>query len=270
MSFHRPRRLELEYQKVIEDLMRKWIKLPAATNLDDIFAALMGANTERISGIAERLATGMVTAVAGVNAQSWREAARKSTQGRRIHDLLTKEMSGPVGVAFRSYVATQAKLIKSIPQDLAQDVAGQIATRQMRGERADIIAKDIRKRMPEITRARVALIARTQVSSTATSLSRVRAEHLNLPCYEWDTSEDVRVRPSHRNMDKVIVFWSDPPNPEALISIKSHGSYHAGQDFQCRCDANVVVDLDQLSYPVRVYRGGTITRMSRAKFEKLL
>jgi len=268
MSFNRPLRLELDYQRVLESLFRKWVKIPTNASVDEIFAAL--SSPKPIGNVAERLATGMVTAVAKVNATSWREAARKSTQGRRIHDLLMREMQGPVGEAFNSYVSAQARLIKSLPQDLAQDVAKQIATRQMKGERAETIAKDMRARMPAITRSKIAMLARTQVASTATSLSQVRAEHLNLPCYEWDTSEDVRVRPSHRKMDKVIVFWNDPPSPEALVGEKSYGNYNAGQTFYCRCDANVIVDLDQVNWPAKVYRNGSITRMSRTKFEKIL
>lgn len=37
----------------------------------------------------------------------------------------------------------------------------------------------------------------------------------------------------------------------------------------CRCDANVIVDLDQISFPARVYHDGRIERMSRARFAKL-
>lgn len=270
MSFNRPIHLETDYARLIESLFRKWIKLPSGASLDDIFAALTQGSPERVGSIAESLAAGMVTAVGKVNAISWRQAARKSTQGRRIHDLLTREMSGPVGEAFRSYISANARLIKSLPQDLAQDVAKQIATRQMAGERAEVIAKDIRRRMPEIARAKIQLIARTQVAMTATAISQVRAENLSLPAYEWLTSEDVRVRISHRKLDHVIVFWNDPPSPEALVGEKSYGNYNAGQTFNCRCDANVIVDLDQISWPARVYRNGSIIRFSRAKFTQLL
>ena len=269
MSFARPRKLELDYQRLIEALMRQWIKLPAGASLDDIFAALTQGDQEHLGATAGRLAYGMVTAVAKVNATSWRQAAKKSTQGRRIHELLLREMSGPAGVAVRSFVEANARLIRSIPQDLAQDIAQQIATRQMRGERADVIAADLRTRMPEITKAKAQLIARTNVAMTATAISQARAENLNLRWYRWDTSEDVRVRLSHRKMDKVLCAWNDPPSPEALIGEKSYGTYPPGGTFNCRCDASVVVDLDEISWPSKVFHNGAITRMSRAKFAAL-
>jgi SPP1 gp7 family putative phage head morphogenesis protein len=171
----------------------------------------------------------------------------------------------------RGMVARHALLIRTMPQNIAQDIASQIATRQMRGERAETIAASIYERIPEITASRIAMLARTEVGSTATAISRARSENLGLPCYEWLSSEDVRVRPSHRKMDHVLVLWSDPPAPEMLAHVKSRlGHYHAGQAPGCRCDANVIVDLDQVDWPHKVYSRGSITRMGRARFLKLI
>jgi len=269
--FHRPRRIEEEYRRALNALMQSWLKIvPRGTDLDAIFAFLNNGGGERVMQASDRLARSMVTQTAVQNANSWREAARKSSQGKRIFDLLRTEMQGPVGLVMRGLVAHHAKLIRSIPQDLAQDVASQIATRQMRGERAEVIAKDIRQRFPEITRSRIAMLARTEVASAATSISEARAKNLNLPVYEWLSSEDSRVRRSHRKMDHVLVLWSDPPAPEALVGEKSRlGHYHAGRAPNCRCDANVIVDLDQVEWPARLYYRGSIQRVTRAKFLKL-
>ncbi len=269
--FHRPRSLELQFQRALDALMRQWIKGPRGDNLDDIFEFLTAEGNDRLMKASDRLARGMVTAVAKGNAVSWRQAAMQSTQSRRIHDLLAREMSGPVGATVRGLIKEHARQIRSVPQSVAQDVAKQIATRQMRGERAEVIARDIGGRMRKISQARIAMLARTQVSSTATAISEARADHLNLPAYEWLTAEDVRVRDSHVEMDHVIVLWADPPAPEALIGEKSKlGRYHAGQCPNCRCDANVIVDLDQLEWPHKVHVRGSIVRMSRAKFRQLI
>lgn len=268
--FHRPRRIELEFKRALDALMREWLKRPPGENLDDLFQFLNTEGSSRVTSAAERIAKGMVTATARENAISWRHAAMKSTRSRQIHDLLAREMDGPVGSLFDSLVKQHSILIRSIPRDIAHDIASQIATRQMRGVRAETIAKDISKRIPKIAQSKIALIARTEVSSTATALSEARAEHLGLPAYEWLTAEDIRVRMSHVKMDHVIVFWADPPSPEALIGKKSKlGRYHAGQCPNCRCDANVIVSLDQFKWPMKVYTEGRIQRMSRAKFSQI-
>ncbi len=268
--FHRPRRIEEEYRRALNALMESWLKLPANLDLDAIFAFLNNGGGERVMRASDSLAKRMVTAVAVQNANSWRDAARKSTQGKRIFDLLRREMAGPVGAQMQMLVSHHAKLIRTIPQGLAQDVASQIATRQMRGERSETIAKDIRKRFPAITRSRIAMLARTEVASTATSITEARAKNLSLPAYLWDTSQDSRVRPSHRLMEGVICLWSDPPAPERLAGIKSSlGAYHAGRCPNDRCDPSVIVDLDEIAWPHKVHYRGRIVSMTRAKFLKI-
>ena len=97
-SFHRPRRIEEEYRRALNALMQSWLKIvPRGTDLDAIFAFLNNGGGERVMQASDRLARSMVTATAVNNAQSWREAARTSTQGKRIFDLLRNEMQGPVG-----------------------------------------------------------------------------------------------------------------------------------------------------------------------------
>jgi SPP1 gp7 family putative phage head morphogenesis protein len=267
--FHRPRRLEISFQNALDKLMRSWITLPKSAELESIIAYLSNGGGERFIAAAQGLARGMVTAVAVENAASWREAAAKSSQGARIYNLLRNEMAGPVGTKMRGLVAQHATLIRSIPQDLAQDVASQIATRQMRGERADVIARDISKRFPNIIKSRVATLARTQVSVTAESITRVRAERLGAGWYQWLSSEDSRVRPSHRKMDKVLCAYDDPPSPEALDGEKSVVKYAAGCIWNCRCTGVPIIDLDEVSWPAKVYAGSNITRMSRAKFRAI-
>jgi hypothetical protein len=247
--------------------MDAWLNAP--TDEDDVLSAVSAfehAGVE-LNLTIRRIAAGMVTAVAKGNSNSWREAARKSTQSGRIHALLRDELNGPTGDVFWSYVSRQADLIRSIPGDLAFEAQQYIAERKVAGERADTIADALRRKFPAMKAAKVALISRTGVASTATAISRSRSERLNLNWYEWDTSEDARVRRSHRLMDLVLVNWNDPPAPEALAGIKSKlGRYHAGNCPNCRCDANVLVDLEQVSWPHKVFHHGVIQRMTKAAF----
>jgi hypothetical protein len=247
--------------------MDAWLNAP--TDEDDVLSAVSAfehAGVE-LNLTIRRIAAGMVTAVAKGNSNSWREAARKSTQSGRIHALLRDELNGPTGDVFWSYVSRQADLIRSIPGDLAFEAQQYIAERKVAGERADTIADALRRKFPAMKAAKVALISRTGVASTATAISRSRSERLNLNWYEWDTSEDARVRRSHRLMDLVLVNWNDPPAPEALAGIKSKlGRYHAGNCPNCRCDANVLVDLEQVSWPHKVFHRGVIQRMTKAAF----
>jgi SPP1 gp7 family putative phage head morphogenesis protein len=179
-----------------------------------------------------------------------------------------QEQAGPVGKITRNLIDQSALLIKTMPVEVALQANHYIATEQMKGRRAWDIAADLRKRLPEMKRSRLDLIARTQVTTTATAITEARSEALGVKAYQWLTSEDARVRKAHAKMDKVLVLWKYPPAPEALVGIRSTlGHYHAGMCPNCRCDPAPVVDLGEISWPARVFNGTSIERMSRRKFE---
>jgi SPP1 gp7 family putative phage head morphogenesis protein len=218
----------------------------------------------------EETARNMITQVLVTSAVSWRHAASESSRGRLIYQALRKEMQGPVGVAVRERIQQNAELIRSVPMDFADRMTAYIAQQTQAGRRASDIAQDLLDRFPEMSTNKVQLIARTEVGKTSTALTRARAENLGLDWYEWRTSEDSRVRDSHRHMDRVLVKWTDPPAPEALIGERSTLEYyHAGECPNCRCYPAPVTDLDRITWPHKVYTGGAIRTLVRAAFEKM-
>ncbi len=224
---------------------------------------------ELIREAAETIARRMVTGVAVANARSWRQAAHRSLQGRRIFEALKTEMQGPVGLRVNDLIERNARLIRSLPEDIAQRTARYIAREQQRGKRANAIAEALEKRVPEFTRNRVSLIARTEVSKAETALSQARAERLGVDWYEWATSEDQRVRASHRLLDQVLVRWADPPSPEQLAGERSTlGHYNPGGAPNCRCVALPLIALDEVRWPHKVYEHGRIEWMGRREFER--
>lgn len=103
----------------------------------------------------------------------------------------------------------------------------------------------------------------------SSTLTMARCEELNLPWFEWDTSVDQRVRPSHRNLNGVICSWNDLPSPEALIGVKSTlGRCGPGMSPNCRCVPSVLLSADDVSWPRRVYVAGRLQMMTRAAFQK--
>lgn len=263
-AFTRPRRLELDYQDRISSLMDQWLREPTADSLDGI---LEGLRRTISATEAERLARGMITAVARGDAASWRAASAEATQASRIHRLLREELNGPTGNRMAEHIRQNTALLRSIPLELRQEVGEYVTKRHIDGVRADVIAAELRRKVPRMAAYKIDMVARTQVATTATAISRSRSERLNLNWYEWLTSEDARVRRSHRIMDLVLVNWNDPPAPEVLANIRSNlGHYHAGNCPNCRCDANVLVSLSQVVWPHKVYWQGKIQRMQRREF----
>jgi uncharacterized protein with gpF-like domain len=86
--------------------------------------------------------------------------------------------------------------------------------------------------------------------------------------YTWETSEDQRVRRSHKKMQGVVVPWAQDPDPEALIGEESTlGHYSAGSCPSCRCYAAPILTLEDINFPARVYWQGEIHRMTKQQFK---
>lgn len=212
----------------------------------------------------------MITGVRVDNAKNWREAASLGTRGRDIYQALRQQMQGSVGNLIRAQLDYNARLIRSAPLDISRKMTHYIQQEALRGRRAEDIVSDLKEYVPNLSASRANLIARTEVSKASTALTRAQAYELGLGWYVWRTSEDGRVRQSHRHMDRVLIKWNDPPSPEQLGHEKhTYGHYHAGEIFNCRCYAEPLIDADYVKWPHKAYIGGKIIWLNRKDFVRV-
>jgi SPP1 gp7 family putative phage head morphogenesis protein len=129
------------------------------------------------------------------------------------------------------FSSQNAQLIKSIPEQELERVAGEIERGLQEGSRFTDITKEIQKSFG-ITHRRAKLIARDQTTKLNASLTKLRQQEVGVEEYIWQTSGDERVRPTHRENDGKKFRWDDPP--------KKTG--HPGHDVNCRCVARPVLD----------------------------
>jgi SPP1 gp7 family putative phage head morphogenesis protein len=165
-----------------------------------------------------------------------------------------------------------ADLIKSLPRDIARDVNAMILQWTMEGLRAEEIAAKLKEKVPQGVTTNLQLIARTELSKANSAITQARCQEMDIQWYTWQTAKDGdRVRPSHRHMQGVLVPWDSPPNPEALLGIRSpFGNYHAGGCPNCRCYAEPVVAIELLPESFKVYTGGGIETINRAEFQRMI
>jgi SPP1 gp7 family putative phage head morphogenesis protein len=218
---------------------------------------------------AEATAMKMVTNVFSDAGRTWREAANANSQGTRLYRALQAELNTSVGATVTHEVARNAEYIRSVPANIARDFTEHISTRAFEGMRAADIAKELQALYLHVSEVKVNLIARTETSKTHTALEKARSDSLGIKWYQWRTSEDARVRDSHRHMDRVLVAWDDAPSPEELDNEPSVGHYHAGNIWNCRCAPLGIIDLEDISWPAKVYQNGAIAMMTRAQFERI-
>lgn len=149
----------------------------------------------------------------------------------------------------KSWSATNARLIKSIPEKMLDDVSLVIQTAFREGTSiTDLKTEIVSKFGSAENRAR--LIARDQVAKLNSNY--IRAEHakLGITQYKWVTSQDERVRDSHKVMDGKICQWDDDTTYKNVFSdklwkhrISIRGvEKQFGEDFQCRCTCRAIID----------------------------
>lgn len=218
----------------------------------------------------ESLAMKMVTNVFNDSGKTWRQAARNSSLSRDVYQAIMEELKNPkIRLAVIEQISNNAKLISTLPSDIADFCTTYIQEASMGGKRASDIAKELLSLIPDKSKARIDVIARTETSKASTALTMARAESLGLDWYIWRTSQDARVRKSHDHMEDVLINWKNPPSPERLVGQKSVGNYHAGNIYNCRCYPEPVVDIEFIRFPHKVYYNNQIVSMTKQDFLKI-
>lgn len=228
-------------------------------------------NSEPFNSFVYSAVRRMVTPIAVQNMRTWRTAAKKATRNPYLYRLLMREINQGLKSDIEIQIEENANLIKTLPTDVAKKVTKDISDMALKGMRASEIAKVIREQTDKYSRASAKLIARTEVSKTTAALTKARCDNLDLHWYVWRTMEDGdKVRKSHRIMEGVLVNWNEPPSPEALAGEKSVGNYHAGNIWNCRCYSEPLIEIDDISWPHKVYTNGKIQIMGKMQFKQMM
>lgn len=278
-------RIERMFRRGLKEISRRIIT-QIGDSSDPIFIADILetlSHSKEFRKFADGLALKMVTHLFDDIGNTWRQAAMGNGKGRIIYEALQKELRGRTGQLIKEQIQRNAKIIKTLPQDIASDVTDYVARETLNGRRASDIARDIALKFPEQTKARADLIARTEVSKTQSALIESRCRQIGVNWYVWRAvgglGGDGRTRFSHRQMADVLVAWDNPPAPETLFPVigkhgrryrNSLGKYHAGCCPNCRCYAEPVIDLDMFTWPMKIYKNGSIKVINRKEFSKII
>jgi SPP1 gp7 family putative phage head morphogenesis protein len=192
---------------------------------------LLNAYADMLKGWATQTASNMLMDVALRDEQTWKTIAKDLSAGLR-----QEIRNAPTGAVMRALLAEQVELIQSIPKEAAQRVHRLTLAGLEDSTRFTEIAKEI-GRSGEVTASRATLIARTEVSRTASTLTQARAESIGSEGYFWTTSHDGDVRSDHKELDGQFITWDNPP----IADKRSGARAHAGCIYNCRCWARVAL-----------------------------
>lgn len=210
---------------------------------------------------ADEISKKIVTMTLAENAKDWRDAARKASRNPEMYDLLMKELEQDkeVKAEYDRLLAENAKLIKTLPLEIAKEVVDHVSAKSFASSRPEVIAKEIKKFFPHHTRAKEQLIARTESAKCKAALTEARSKSIDVYWYVWHSTGDQRTRPAHALMNNVICNYHHQPSPEALAKKKgkyegkTYGNYGPGGIFNCRCFAEPIIELSLINFPSDVY-----------------
>lgn len=258
-GFQYNRRVEYRYYRDILGIVRKAFVDP----FGQVHASFMSLPAW-LDAYARQAAERMITHTLAQNARGWRAAAREAGKGSLIYSALQAELHGKVGDRYQELIDNNVQFIKTLPQVIASQFVREASRHYRSGARHEDLIES--KLLQHITRVQAMRLARTESAKASAALTQARAEDLGLNWYVWQTSQDQRVRLSHRKMQGVLINFDDAPSPELLVGERNYGHYHAGNIFNCRCYMEPLLRLDQVTWPHRVYGSGTIQYQTLAEF----
>ena len=139
-------------------------------------------------------------------------------------------------------IHNNVSLIKSIPTQFFGDIESAVLNGINDGASYKDL-QDIIERRYNVTESRARLIARDQTAKVNGQLTATRQVDAGIDKFEWLTSDDERVRDSHKDLEedetehgRGVYLWSQPPR-----GLKGRRII-PGFEFQCRCVAIPVVD----------------------------
>ena len=152
---------------------------------------------------------------------------------------------------FRDFRTKNTALIKTMAEDKVGRVRRVLHEAGV-GTRVEEIAAALQEQTG-ITDRHAALVARDQVLKLNGQVTEQRHQEAGVTEYIWRTSEDERVRESHRALDGTKHRYDQPP----VQSAKGERA-NPGQFFQCRCTMEPIIEgFDEEFAPGQQYAHGT-------------
>lgn len=192
----------------------------------------------------------------------WRKYFRAAQQKR--HGVFAKTYSEFQHQQLTKAVYHNFTMIKTIPQHIL-NVSKQKYMQALKQQvlSGEIGRKSFEKELRKKGATNAKVIARTEAAKLQTAIMENRAKDLGSVAYMWLSSNDVRTRRSHRNMNGVVVFWRNTDSEKPRLD-KMQGN--AGEFPNCRCSTEPILDEKDITksiYRVYDYRTHKIIQLTK-------
>lgn len=187
---------------------------------------------------------GILTRLSSLNQKlsirEWKKVVKKTLGIDLLEDYYSGDFYKEI---LDKWVSDNVDLIKTIPHNSLEKMKDIVYSAYMRGETTTNIVKEI-QRQYGMDKRHARLIARDQTAKLNAAITKKQQKDAGVNRYEWSDSNDNRVRSSHHRLNGHIFSWDDPPETD------KGRRCHPGEDYQCRCCALPVFDIDNLDIPM--------------------
>lgn len=159
--------------------------------------------------------------------------------------------------------AQQSRLVDSIVNTYIEKLQIIVSNAVLCGTAMSEVKEEI-KVLLNTTDKRAKFIARNEVGNLNGIITMRRQVDCGIGVYQWSSSHDERVRPSHAEMDGKYFYWnSDKVGEFNGIKVYPSPKYHPSMDYNCRCVALPVIDLEQWNMTTAVPMGRVDVKKSK-------
>lgn len=141
------------------------------------------------------------------------------------------------------WISANVDLIKTQPKESLDRMKELIYRDYMSGKSTSNIVKELQAQYG-MDKRHAQLIARDQTAKLNSEITQSQQRDAGISKYEWSGTLDRKERESHRALEGKIFSWDNPPETDGGRRC------HPGEDYQCRCCALPVFDLDNLDLPM--------------------
>ena len=138
---------------------------------------------------------------------------------------------------FQNIVDENVGLIRSITREKQEPLKNGLVSLITADAPASQIAKMIQDKF-NTSKSKARMIARDQVGKLNGRINQYRQQQLGGRRYIWRGSRDERERADHLRLEGTIQSWDKPP----IVDRKTGRRGHPGEDYQCRCRAEMVLE----------------------------
>ena len=258
------KQIEAIYKEVFKKIYtRKTFKALITGSRKDVKKLVLGlTESDEYDKFAKKFAKSLAKKGLAHKRGVWRKYFRAAQ--RRRHGVFAKTYSEFQHRQLTKAVYHNFTMIKTIPHHVLE-VSKQKYMQALKQQvlSGEIGRKSFERELRKKGATNAKMIARTEAAKLQTAIMENRAKDLGSVAYIWLSSNDVRTRRSHRNMNGVVVFWRNADSEKPQLD-KMQGN--AGEFPNCRCSTEPILDERDITksiYRVYDYRTKKIIQLTK-------